>query len=117
MDKHEPLPIDAALAQLGPLLAAQEAHCVLQLFAVPDKDPGASKAGSGKARPALALRNPDLCKPEGGPCLAVAPVQRRATRGWLLQATPSHACITACSKRSLGFGNLGFGVSRGFRFF
>lgn len=49
MDKHEPLPIDAALQQLGPLLSAQGEHCVLQLFAVPIKGRQASKAASGKA--------------------------------------------------------------------
>ena len=49
MDKHAPLPVDDALHHLGPLLAAQEEHCVLQLFAVPDKGLGASKAASGKA--------------------------------------------------------------------
>ena len=53
MDKHAPLPVDDALRQLGPLLAAQGQHCVLQLFAHPNKGPEASKAApGGKARPA-----------------------------------------------------------------
>ena len=52
LDKHEPLPVDDALRQLGPLLGAQGEHCVLQLFALPTKGPAASiKAAAGKARP------------------------------------------------------------------